>query len=56
MKTFDKILKHKLQKQKQTRKKQNKTKTLFGYLVDHIKGHGQQVPAPMLRPGLFPFS
>lgn len=44
-KTLDKILKYKIQKLKQS---------LFGYLMDHIEGHGQQPPPPILSPNLFP--
>lgn len=40
IKTSDKILKYKTQKIK-TKTRTTTTKNLFGYSVDHIKGHGQ---------------
>lgn len=44
-KTPDKILKYKIQKKKNLKHKQEQEQqqqqNLFGYSVDHIKGHGQ---------------
>lgn len=49
-KTPDKILKYKIQKKKTKQERdQQQQKNLFGYSVDHIKGHGQGPFSPNLH-------